>query len=136
MSKKEIAIIFIQDSDGKFFVHQRLASKKVFPNRYGIGAGGHVDEGETPEEAAVRELEEETGLTLPVTYLFTQDFDTPEINQISHLFITTTDEDIAIDESEWQWSGWLRKGELDALCDEGKLCTDTEFFYRKLREGN
>jgi mutator protein MutT len=132
MKKREVAAIFIQNSKGDFFVHQRAAHKKTFPNRYGIGAGGHVEPGESPTEAAQRELKEETGLETPVVYHFTLEFDEPDFQQTSHLFTVETDDSFRSDESEWQWSGWLTKEELDVLSQDGKLCTDTDAMYKKL----
>jgi 8-oxo-dGTP pyrophosphatase MutT (NUDIX family) len=130
MQKKQIVVIFIKNSTGDFSVHQRLSTKKSFPNKFGIGAGGHVEEGEELSVAAVRELKEETKLSVPVKYLFSEDFDMPEINQTSHLFIAETDEPIEIDESEWQWSGWMKKEEVDELYEEDKLCIDTGVLYQ------
>lgn len=131
MPKVQVAVIFIKNSKGEFFLHQRTASKKKFPNRYGIGAGGHVEEGEAPQAAAERELFEETGLKTPVTYLFTEEFDEPDFQQISHAYITETDDDLQNDEKEWQWSGWMKKEEVDELCVDGKLCTDTGVIYQR-----
>jgi hypothetical protein len=51
------ACILIRSDDGKILA----VSRKNDPNDFGL-PGGKVDEGETPEEAAARELGEETGL--------------------------------------------------------------------------
>lgn len=47
----------IMDPTGKFLG----VSRKHNPGDFGF-PGGHIEKGETPEQAAVRELEEETGL--------------------------------------------------------------------------
>ena len=134
MKKTQIAVIFINNSKGEFFVHQRLSSKKTFPNLYGIGAGGHVDEDEQPLEAATRELREETGLVSPVTSLFVMDFDTSDMNHRAHLYTTQSDAPITTDSSEWQWSGWMNKKDLDQLAAENKLCPDTKAMYLRYQE--
>jgi 8-oxo-dGTP diphosphatase len=51
---------FITDPDGKV-----LLVKPNYRDHWGW-PGGHVDEGERPEEGCAREIREELGLTLPV----------------------------------------------------------------------
>jgi 8-oxo-dGTP pyrophosphatase MutT (NUDIX family) len=131
MAKPEVAVIFIRNTDGDFFVHRRLPTKKTFPNKYGLGAGGYVDEGETPRLAAQRELLEETGLETPVRYVCTLEFDDPDFQQISHLYVAESEGPIHNDEQEWQWSGWMSKAEVDDLLRENKLCTDTAALYER-----
>lgn len=131
MVKPEVAVIFIRNRDGHFFVHQRLPTKETFPNKYGLGAGGYVDPGETPSLAAQRELLEETGLETPVRYVCTLDFDEAQFQQTSHLYVTEGDGPIRNDATEWQWSGWMSKAEVDDLRRKNKLCTDTAALYER-----
>ncbi len=49
--------------DGSVLMHKRAADKKQFPG-FWIGPGGHIDEGEDAFSAAIREVKEETGVTL------------------------------------------------------------------------
>lgn len=52
------------EQDGKYLMLHRI-SKKVDENKdKWIGVGGHVEEGESPEDCLIREVFEETGLTL------------------------------------------------------------------------
>lgn len=55
---KHAACTVIKDPLGNFLG----VSREYDPNDFGF-PGGHVEEGETPEQAAVRELGEETGLS-------------------------------------------------------------------------
>lgn len=59
ITRKEHVLIVLKDVDGKFL----LASKPYFypPGIYRL-AGGGVEEGETPEQAVVREFQEELGI--------------------------------------------------------------------------
>ena len=43
---------------------QRSWDKKDFPGFYDIAVGGHIDAGETPDTAVLREMREEIGLNL------------------------------------------------------------------------
>lgn len=55
--------IMIFTSDNKIVVPKRSANRRLFPNCYDCSVGGHVSSGETYEQAAYRELEEELGIT-------------------------------------------------------------------------
>ncbi|MFI6550056.1 NUDIX hydrolase [Streptomyces prunicolor] len=56
--------VFIQarDAHGRIFVHRRTPTKLVFPSLYDMFVGGVVAAGESYDEAALREAEEELGV--------------------------------------------------------------------------
>lgn len=49
----------------EILLQKRGAAKKVCPGCYDISAAGHIDEGEDPLVTAVRETQEELGITIP-----------------------------------------------------------------------
>ncbi|MCN9244775.1 NUDIX domain-containing protein [Streptomyces sp. RY43-2] len=57
--------VFIQvrDAEGRLFVHRRTATKLVFPSLYDMFVGGVVGAGESYDDAALREAEEELGVS-------------------------------------------------------------------------
>lgn len=57
--------VFIQarDADGRLFVHRRTPTKLVFPSLYDMWVGGVVGAGESYDRAALREAEEELGVS-------------------------------------------------------------------------
>ncbi|MDO0928462.1 NUDIX domain-containing protein [Streptomyces sp. TG1A-8] len=57
--------VFIEarDPDGRLFVHRRTATKLVFPSRHDMFVGGVVGAGESYDAAALREAEEELGVS-------------------------------------------------------------------------
>src|SRR5262245_40803760 len=55
--------IMCRNRDGKIYVHRRTATKDVFPSLYDMFTAGVVGAGESYAQAAVRELEEELGIT-------------------------------------------------------------------------
>lgn len=59
----------IRNSEGKILMHERVS----FPPGWACAAG-HVEEGETPEEAMVREAKEETGLDIKKYRLLIHEF--------------------------------------------------------------
>lgn len=66
------AFVLARDAEGRIFVHRRTPGKLVFPSLYDMFVGGVVGAGESYDEAALREAEEELGVSgLPrPEYLF------------------------------------------------------------------
>lgn len=52
------------EQDDKYLMLHRTAKKNDINEGKWIGVGGHFKEGESPEECLLREVKEETGLTL------------------------------------------------------------------------
>lgn len=132
MDYTKVVIIIIRDKEGNFFVHQRNKDKKTFPNLFGIGAGGKIEDGETKKEAAERELFEETGLRTNLKYLFKINYKSESYMSEMNVFETITEiKELDTDNGEWQWCGWMNKEKVDELLNENKLCPDTAKFYKK-----
>ncbi|RIV39741.1 NUDIX domain-containing protein [Micromonospora radicis] len=55
--------VLAREATGRIFVHRRTAGKLVFPSRYDMFVGGVVGAGESYDEAALREAEEELGVS-------------------------------------------------------------------------
>lgn len=58
-----IAKIFLFNPKGETLIQKRSMERVSNPGRWDHSAAGHVDEGETYEEAAYREMNEEIGIT-------------------------------------------------------------------------
>lgn len=56
------AYVLVFNGRGELFVQRRTAAKDVYPSHWDTAAGGVVLAGESYDEAAARELEEELGL--------------------------------------------------------------------------
>lgn len=61
--------ILLRNDAGQFFLQKRAPSKDKNPNRWDSSCSGHVDAGEVYDQAAVRELEEELGVRVPINEL-------------------------------------------------------------------
>jgi len=59
----EAAIVIVRDSRNRILFLRRSVTCPKYPLHWGL-PGGYLDPGETPVQAAVRELREETGLHL------------------------------------------------------------------------
>jgi 8-oxo-dGTP diphosphatase len=61
---KQIAAIILENDKGEFLLALRDNKSWIpFPNHWDL-IGGHVEEGETPEEALIREVKEELGIDI------------------------------------------------------------------------
>ena len=62
--------ILVFDRGGRLFVHLRTAGKDVYPSHWDVCVGGVLAAGESFDDGAARELEEELGVTAPLERLF------------------------------------------------------------------
>ena len=104
-SKCNSSLIYLENSRGEYLMLHRVKKKNDINHDKWIGVGGGFEHGESPEECALRETREETGLTLTdcrFRGIVTFDCEGQETLYM-HLFTA---------------SGWT--GELTG-CDEGEL---------------
>lgn len=111
-----IARIFVFNSHGELLVQKRSVHVSV-PNKWDQSAAGYVDEGEDYQTAALRELQEEVGITgVPlkeVTKFYTEETDEKATKKrFNMLYSTTYDGAITIDEHEVAAYKWLQLAEL------------------------
>lgn len=57
--------VLVFNPRGKLYLQKRGAGKNLYPGRFDLSATGHVQAGESREDAAARELHEELGLRAP-----------------------------------------------------------------------
>ncbi len=61
---REVAVIIINE-EGKILLEKRSPNKKQSPNKWALCAG-HIEAGDVPEKAIVREMEEEIGARISI----------------------------------------------------------------------
>lgn len=95
---QKIAAIILENDRGEFLLALRDNKAWIpFPNHWDL-IGGHVEDGETPEEALIREFKEELGLDLP-DYKFYKEFECLEGDAFENIkYIYTGKINIPIDE--------------------------------------
>ncbi len=93
------------EKDGKYLMLHRIKKKSDINQGKWIGVGGHFEEGESPEECLIREVQEETGLFL---------------TQYAFRGIVTFATDVQQTEYMCLYTANAFEGELTA-CNEGEL---------------
>ena len=104
--------ILVFNSCGELLVQRRSATKDEFPLCFTTSASGHVSAGETYDESAPRELEEELGLRAPLEFLAKFPASRDTANEHSVLYRTVTDDVPVFDPAEIESGGYYRLDEL------------------------
>ncbi len=67
-----VAHVLVFDHSGELFLQKRSIKKDVQPGKWDTSVGGHVDAGESYDDAALREMREELGISgVKVEFLYT-----------------------------------------------------------------
>ncbi len=140
MGVKMTTVCYIE-CDGKYLMLHRVKKKNDLNAGKWIGIGGHFLDGESPEECMLREVKEETGLSVSeymyrgiVTFVYDGGF-----CEYMHLFTATAFSDSVTDCDEGELA-WIPKDKLpeipmwegDKIFIELISRSDTPFFSLKL----
>jgi 8-oxo-dGTP diphosphatase len=118
--KSRIALLFIV-IDNKVLLFKRSPEETTNPGKYGM-LGGHIEKGETPEEALTREIKEEAGVKLS-DYKKLKTYELDEV-QLNVFYTNEFDVDnIKLDTKEHTGKKFFTLEELDEMSPEE--CIDT-----------
>jgi 8-oxo-dGTP pyrophosphatase MutT (NUDIX family) len=93
--------ILVFNSRGQLYVQKRTMTKDIFPGYYDPATGGVVLAGESYEESAIRELEEEMGIRhVPLIRLFDFYFSDSHSRVWGGAFTCTYDGPLTLQEEE------------------------------------
>ena len=109
--------VLLRSGDGeRLYVHRRTDTKLVHPGAWDCWAGGVVDPGETPDEAAVRELAEELGVrAAPLVPLERFVYDDGRLRYHVFAYEAFWDGPVTWQPEEVAWGGWMTVAELEAM---------------------
>jgi isopentenyldiphosphate isomerase len=125
--------ILVQNAAGQVYVHQRTATKDVFPSLFDMFVGGVVASGESYDEAARREALEELGVAGEPEFLFEHLYEGPRNRSFIRVYRVRWDGPITHQESEIVWGEWLDHDRLEGWAREVEVVPDgLEVFHRYL----
>lgn len=109
--------LFVFNTRGEIYVQRRSATKDRHPSKLDSSAAGHVDPGETYEETAVRELDEELGIRDAVEEILSVTARPETDNEHVKLYRVFTTSAPRPNPAEIQWGGFMSRDKLAALID-------------------
>lgn len=118
-----IVRVVLRNSRNEYLLQQRSEGMITFPGYWDVSAAGHVDVGETPYQAAYRELQEELGLdgvelTEKAEY-YIESIDRGRLlRQYTHVFDGRFDgkvSDLSMEDSEVSSVRWIDSESLSSL---------------------
>jgi isopentenyldiphosphate isomerase len=131
--------VFVRDGSGRIFVHRRTPEKLVFPSMYDMFVGGVVGAGEEYDDAALREAEEELGVSgLPrpaplFSFLYEGTGVAAGHTWWSRVYEVRCDLPVSPQVEEVAWHAFLTEEELERRLPEWEWVPDGLEAYRRLR---
>lgn len=107
--------IFIFNTRGGLYLQKRSLHKDQYPDHWDSSAAGHTDPGETPLEAAQRELMEELGLEVKLTEVLQYPACLETGWEFATLFTAQTDDPIHLNLEEATTGEYFTSGQLARL---------------------
>ena len=122
--------VWVENSQGQVYVHQRTASKDLFPSLFDMFVGGVVGAGESYEVAAAREAAEELGAAGELEFRFDYLYEGPHNFSWIRAYRMLWDGPIRHQPEEIQWGRWMPIAELDDWVAQVEIVPDGLDVYR------
>lgn len=114
-----IAHIWIFNDAGEVALQKRSASCNYCPLHWSMSAAGHVDAGESYETAALRELQEEMGVELPIMFVTKTSFVDPRgIKKFIGVYAARSNGPFTLSPDEVDQVQWFSRVETERLLQD------------------
>jgi 8-oxo-dGTP pyrophosphatase MutT (NUDIX family) len=128
--------VLVFNSRGDLYVQKRTLTKDVFPGYYDIAAGGVVLAGETYEQGAERELEEEMGIRgVPLNRLFVFYFENEHTRLWGSAFSCVYDGMVVLQEEEVESGAFGSVGDILRRAETQPFTPDGMYVLRRYLNG-
>jgi isopentenyldiphosphate isomerase len=125
--------ILMFDTAGRLFVHLRTPTKDVYPSHWDAAVGGVLAAGEAFDDGARRELQEELGVTAPLTPLFPFRYEDRSTIVHAQVYAATHDGPFVLQAEEIVEGRFLAWPAFDALAARERMCPDSHAVVTEYR---
>jgi 8-oxo-dGTP pyrophosphatase MutT (NUDIX family) len=124
--------ILVFNPRGELYVQKRTLTKDVFPGYFDVAAGGVVLAGETYEQGAERELEEEMGIrSIPLNRLFDFYFEDEHTRLWGCAFSCVYDGAVVLQEEEVESGAFVPVSDVLQRADSEPFTPDGMYVLRR-----
>lgn len=125
--------LHVFNSRGELFLQHRPAWKDIQPDRWDTATGGHVDYGETVDEALRREVREELGISeFTPTFLCRYDFHSARESEQVNVFLTMFDGIITPSPDELDGGRFWTLREIESNLGKGVFTPNFEQEFQRV----
>lgn len=122
--RHRVTYILVFNSRGQLFVHQRSATKDVYPSYYDVAVGGVVAAGESYDDGARRELFEEIGVSLQPRSMLAFQYEDADTRINARVYSCAYDGPLALQADEIVAGEWLDLDEVIDRAGKQPFCPD------------
>lgn len=113
--------ILIFDRHGRVLLQRRAQSKDLFPGYFCASASGHVGSGEDYAQTAAREVQEELGIALPLTFAGKTLVRSAQETEMTAVFVARSDGPFRFHPTETAGGAFFRSAALARGRADGNL---------------
>lgn len=123
--------VLVFNSRGELFLQKRSMDKDIQPGKWDTSVGGHLNLGETFDQAVRREMKEELGISAPVKHIYDGWWRSEVETEYVRTYICTYDRTINFDPNEIEDGRFWSKEEIEEKIGTGIFTPNFEQEYRK-----
>lgn len=127
--------LHVFNSAGELYLQKRAENKDIQPGKWDTSVGGHVDFGENPEIALMREVAEELGITdFQPTFIRRYKFVSMQEAELVHSYYTIYNGDIKPDPVEISEGKFWKTEDIENQLGKNVFTPNFEQEWQSLKE--